>query len=130
VYDVGDMTSFAAVPSFVADAKRYSPAETKVYVCGNKIDHIAGISAEAADQMCASLGVCVPSHFTSAKTGEGIDAMFDRIAADLLEGVVRKLFCMTGNGSTIDKSKLTGASIDGILGDKKPKSCGDSCVIL
>ena len=75
--------------------------------------------------MASSLGMSPRVHFTSAKTGEGLEQLFQDVTRDLMENVLRRLYEM--QDGTKDEFKLK-ASVP-VNVERKPKNCGD-CVIL
>lgn len=128
VFDMGDAQSLHAAGSFVNDAKRLSPPGSKIYLVGNKIDHFAQvITREVSEQYAASLGMDASAvHFTSAKTGKGIQELFEQVGEDLVEGYTRRLIEIQADTT---RFKLVQPAAPVNQSEKKPKNCGD-CVIL
>lgn len=78
-----------------------------------------------AHEMAASLG-CVGGKcvFVSARTGDGLAPLFNRVADDLLESAQRRLYDMA---SLADKAKLRGEPV--LATSRKARDCG-TCAIL
>jgi len=86
---VSEPESFENVIQWYEEAKRYAPDELTLYLVGNKIDkaqHL--VSSKKAREFAEQYGM----HFaeSSAKTGQGIDQIFQNIAADLYKKTMAK----------------------------------------
>lgn len=84
VYDVSRPFSLARLTDWVDRLRECAP-ECELLIVGNKIDERAngsGVSFEEGTEFAANYGTQYTE--VSAKTGEGIDAMFDMIARNLM----------------------------------------------
>ena len=76
VYDLTDPASFREVEDYwIQEAKNNSDSDIMICLVGNKCDMPAQVDQEDILLMAQSIGL--PSYSVSAKTGEGVDKMFD-----------------------------------------------------
>ncbi|KAH3764124.1 rab family protein [Pelomyxa schiedti] len=86
VFDVSDSTTFNDVNDWFTDIKTHVNGEIAIAVVGNKIDAPRRVvTAEQGQMFVASLQYAtkIPYFETSAKTGEGIDQLFESLARTL-----------------------------------------------
>ena len=84
VFDVTELQTFRNIKSWVEDIKEYTDLNT-ILLCGNKIDQIEERSVEfiEASEFADFLGLLYCE--TSAKTGVGIDFLFESILTHLVQ---------------------------------------------
>jgi small GTP-binding protein len=85
-FDVTDVASFRHIQAWLEDVKTYAPDGAKVIVVGNKVDLAAKrqITQETALSLTRELGVDYIE--CSAKSGVGIDLVFETSARRFMEG--------------------------------------------
>lgn len=83
VYDITSYESFENLRDWHTLAQRACGPAVPVFLVGNKSDlaHARAVKVKPHETMAADLGAA--SFFVSAKTGDGVTAMFTRIAAQL-----------------------------------------------
>jgi small GTP-binding protein len=77
VYDVTSQESFDALTSWFDEVNSAAPANVPVVVVGNKLDLGQTVAFEQAEGFASRTGTKL--FLTSAKTGEGINGMFDSL---------------------------------------------------
>lgn len=85
VYALNDKTTFDSLSTWCDDAARYSPKEVKHFLVATKKD-IEKDNIEVAEDriksFCKNKNI-TDSYYTSAKTGEGVEEMFQKVIATL-----------------------------------------------
>jgi Ras-related protein Rab-5C len=87
VYDITSKSSFETCRRWVDELQKYAPADTLLYIVGNKCDleSMREVDKESAQVFArenkALWGEC------SAKSGAGVAAVFDQLASRLLESM-------------------------------------------
>ena len=81
MYDITERKSFDSIDKWVTQAIEVRGNDILIALIGNKLDleEKRSVSKEELDRKCKELGIAVYRE-TSAKTGEGINELFDEIA--------------------------------------------------
>jgi small GTP-binding protein len=82
VFDVTNEESFHRVTAWLKDLKSHADPNVVVCIAGNKCDKPAGFNLALCQQYAESVG----SNFfkTSALTGEGVDACFNKLTSEVV----------------------------------------------
>jgi small GTP-binding protein len=89
VFDITSVESLDTVASWVDELHSYAGNDIVIVLCANKSDLRSsvgadtGVTQQAMDAYARSIGAAVLS--TSAKTGEGVQALFDHVATLLMQ---------------------------------------------
>lgn len=80
VYDVTDMNSYEAIPSWLQYIHKYAPPDIQIALVANKIDLIQTktVDSQVAQEFAKTNGVIFEE--VSAKTGANVDKLFTRLA--------------------------------------------------
>jgi Ras-related protein Rab-5C len=81
VFDAGDAASFAAAREVLADAPALCDPDTVTLLVANKLDAAAAVDLREAGELAEAHGAVLAQ--TSAKTGEGVDELFEYVAGRL-----------------------------------------------
>ncbi|XP_052079164.1 uncharacterized protein LOC127717523 [Mytilus californianus] len=87
VYDVSSPKSFENVESWLLQLQQYGPRDLKCALIGNKVDledDLREVPTQEGELLAEGHGLYFEE--TSAKTGEGIDKVFNDIGSVLVEG--------------------------------------------
>lgn len=87
VYDVTRPETFQNVNSWVEDIKDFVQKNTPKVLIGNKIDLPQKVDSKAGKKLASEIG----SEFieTSAKTGENVDKLFEKVTGNLMNATLR-----------------------------------------
>lgn len=104
VYDITNARSFERVQKWIEEVRSYNK-ECEIVICGNKVDiketYEDGVDKDKAKEYVVNKGI---EHFyTSAKTGEGLEEVFDYVAKKVVDNYERDNKGKSGNG--FNKSK-------------------------
>ncbi|MBS1890103.1 MAG: GTP-binding protein [Actinobacteria bacterium] len=84
VYDVCDATSFKNIPAWYAEIKRFTPENTPIILVGNKADLSTRV-IESSEGKALADSLNIPFLEVSAKTGDGVEQIFQQLAEQLIE---------------------------------------------
>ena len=84
-YSVTDEKSFENVNKWMAQIKERAPADVRILLAGNKNDDIKNrkISLEEGRNLANKYGI--PFFETSAKNGQNVATVFEKLAADIID---------------------------------------------
>ena len=104
VYDITNARSFERVQKWIEEVRSYNK-ECEIVICGNKVDiketYEDGVDKDKAKEYVESKGI---EHFyTSAKTGEGLEEVFDYVAKKVVDNYERDNKGKSGNGFNKNK---------------------------
>ena len=104
VYDITNARSFERVQKWIEEVRSYNK-ECEIVICGNKVDiketYEDGVDKDKAKAYVESKGI---EHFyTSAKTGEGLEEVFEYVAKKVVENYERDSKGKSGNGFNKNK---------------------------
>ncbi|PAA64738.1 hypothetical protein BOX15_Mlig013761g3 [Macrostomum lignano] len=92
VYDITNFSSFENLEDWLTSAKKMiDPSKNPHFaLVGNKMDleHLRTVKADRHEKLCQEKNLS--SHFTSAKTGDSVNAMFMKVAAAILKITLRQ----------------------------------------
>ena len=81
VFDVSEPESFSSVPQWVEQVSKDIPSDCQLFIVGNKIDLNPSYDKSEAQAYANSNRLRL--FFVSAKTGEGIENLFDEVALSI-----------------------------------------------
>ena len=104
VYDITNARSFERVQKWIEEVRSYNK-ECEIVICGNKVDiketYEDGVDKNKAKAYVESKGI---EHFyTSAKTGEGLEEVFEYVAKKVVDNYERESKGNSGNGFNKNK---------------------------
>ena len=104
VYDITNARSFERVQKWIEEVRSYNK-ECEIVICGNKVDiketYEDGVDKNKAKAYVESKGI---EHFyTSAKTGEGLEEVFEYVAKKVVDNYERDSKGKSGNGFNKNK---------------------------
>jgi small GTP-binding protein len=116
VYSIVDEGTFSEVKSWANEIKQQTEALPKLFVVGNKsdLDGQRSVTTKRGEGIAAELDACFSE--VSAKTGNGIDELFIRVA----EEVVKKMKDLAGSNALNAPGKSV---LEDDTGRKKKKGC-------
>ena len=115
-YSITDNKSFENINKWMAQIKSLAPIDVKVLLVGNKTDleDERKISMEQGKEMADKYGIQLFE--ASAKTGENVTEVFQRMAELVLEKVM-------ANPRSEDSTRKIGGDGDNLGSSKKKKCC-------
>ena len=116
VFDVTSIDSFNAVEYWLSQINLYAPLDVKSVIVGNKIDLLEKRKVNKNDAFEMAEKNKFKYFECSAKTGEGVNDVFDTLAKEIFDSHVSHKKCKILN-RTISISK------DDIKNGKKKKCC-------
>ena len=107
VYDITNARSFERVQKWIEEVRSYNK-ECEIVICGNKVDiketYEDGVDKDKAKEYVKNKGI---EHFyTSAKTGEGLEEVFDYVAKKVVDNYERDNKGKSGNGFNKNKKVI------------------------
>lgn len=91
VFALNDVSTFDSLRGWSEDASRYSSPEVKKFLVATKSDvdkNEVEVSKEKINSFCRNKNIS-EIYFTSAKTGEGVEEMFQCVMKSLSRSVVQ-----------------------------------------
>lgn len=132
VYDITDYRSFEKAQHWVRELQRMAPEGIKITLAGNKCDRekSRAVSREEASKFARGCGAEVS--YTSAKTGEGIEACFSGLAQRLMAAAPGRgagaaggeVMGSGGGGRRGRRGRGSRRSLGGGLGGASPSGAG------
>ncbi|KAL7719194.1 Sphingomyelin phosphodiesterase [Entamoeba marina] len=91
VYDVGNADSLTSLPNWVGELKRFghNKGDIPKFLCGNKCENECVVTDEELREFLNRNPM--PDFKVSAETGEGLNAMFDKILPLAIEESIKQL---------------------------------------
>ena len=104
VYDITNARSFERVQKWIEEVRSYNK-ECEIVICGNKVDikevYEDGVDKDKAKEYVVNKGI---EHFyTSAKTGDGLEEVFDYISKKVVDNYEKENKGKSGNGFNKNK---------------------------
>jgi GTPase SAR1 family protein len=121
VYDVSVADTFKRVQKWVAELKNFNK-NTIIAIAGNKIDLKIHFESEKQEVTKYLEEHKIKLFYTSAKTGEGLDEIFEYISNEICESIINKLNSGRSNPKTGTK-KLQVKKDDTNLNSQKEGGC-------
>jgi small GTP-binding protein len=115
-YDIGNSSSFESVNNWLAEMERYAKNDVKVILVGNKTDGERQVSTQTGQALADNKNY--PFVETSAKTGEGVEEMFTKLAQEVISRLRARPETPAGNNQNTLQLGDSSAS-----NGKKKKPC-------